>query len=560
MSLFSRNGGAGMPTSFQRFAAVVAAAVFLLLPATGRSQQTSGTQTAYQIQPGRNEISLYERFSTLLAHSANIKTVMDFDAEVVRIEPVQQNPQQVRVSALKTGVTTVSIIDEFGQQFSVEILVRGDVRHLESFIRRLYPNDTIEIEEIKGAVRLDGWVTKPEHVSEIQAVAEQFYPLVMNHMKIGGVQQVMLKCTVMEVQRSKFRRLGMNFSMIRPDNFLISTPGPITPITSLASTGSGTTATLSGFGNSTISYGFTRPNSVFNGFIQAMREEGLLKLHATPTLVTHNGRPASLLNGGETPIITPAGLGTVGVEFKEFGVQLDVVPYILGNGRVRLEIDAAVRDRDFSNAVAVNGVTVPAFIVRRAQTQVEMNFGEALMIAGLVSQRQDGAAAKVPFFGELPWIGAAFGRKQYSEAETELMILVTPEYVAPTPAGHVPPGGPGSFTDIPTDRELFFHHMLEVPKFGDECEDCRNGLGGQQCPPVPFGVPGSSGTNCVIGSEESRSALIRPADPAAKDKPRTFPAGFTESQSDKSVSDTEPPPRKKNSPESSSGLISPSLR
>lgn len=554
-----------MPTISRRLATVVAATILMLMPAAGHAQQPpaappAGALSAYQIQPGRNEIALFERFSTLLSHSANIKTVMDFDAEVVKIDPVHQNPQQVRVSALKTGVTTVSIIDEFGQQFSVEILVRGDVRHLESFIRRLYPNDTIEIEEIKGAVRLDGWVTKPEHVSEIQTIAEQFYPLVMNHMKIGGVQQVLLKCTVMEVQRSKFRRLGMNFSMLRPDGFLISTPGPITPISNLTSDLTGTTATFSGFGNSTISYGFTKPNTVFNGFVQAMREEGLLKLHATPTLVTHNGRPASLLNGGETPIITPAGLGTVGVEFKEFGVQLDVVPFILGNGRVRLEIDAAVRDRDFSNAVAVNGVTVPAFIVRRAQTQVEMNFGEALMIAGLVSQRQDGASQKVPFLGELPWIGAAFGRKQYTEAETELMILVTPEYVAPTPAGHLPPGGPGAFTDIPTDRELFFHHMLEVPKFGDECEQCQNGAASGICPVTPFGAyPSQSGAGCVNGTESSRGALIRPGDPAEKNNV-TLPASFPSVRPDSPVREAGSTGSGNPSVTPGPGLISPSLR
>ncbi|MCA9060541.1 MAG: hypothetical protein KDA85_18650, partial [Planctomycetaceae bacterium] len=267
----------------------------------------------------------------------------------------------------------MTIIDESGQRFSVEVLVKGDVRHLESYIRRLYPNDTVYIEEIKGAVRLDGWVTKPEHVSEIQQIAEQFYPQVMNHMKIGGVQQVLLKCDVLEVQRNKFRKFGMNFSLLKPDSYLISNPGPITPISTLTASPGANAVQFGGFADSSISFAFTRPNNIFQGFVSALREEGLLRFHASPILVTHNGRPARLHNGGETPILVPSGLGTVGIDFKEFGIQMQAVPYILGNGRLRLEIDTQIRDRDQSTAITVNGTSVPGFKVKSADTQVEMN-------------------------------------------------------------------------------------------------------------------------------------------------------------------------------------------
>lgn len=537
--------------------ASLSVALLILTHAVALAQPPSAG-SLFQLRPGKNELSLYERFSTVVEHSANIRQVLDFDDEVVKIDTVQGNPQQIRISAIQTGVTTVSIVDEYGQQFSVEVLVRGDVRHLESYIRRLYPDDTITVEEIKGAVRLDGWVTKPEHVSEIQSIAQQFFPNVMNHMKVGGVQQVLLKCSVMEVQRSKFRRLGMNFALLKPNSFLISTPGPITPIESLAAGGGIVDATLTGFSESTISYGFTKPNGNFLGFIQAMRNEGLLKLHATPMLVTHNGRPATLLNGGETPVITPAGLGTTAIEFKEFGVQLQAVPYILGNGRVRLEIEAAVRDRDFSNAVTVEGVTVPAFIVRRANTQVEMNFGEALVIAGLVSERQDAASQKIPFLGELPWIGSAFGRKTYTEAETELMIVVTPEYVAPTSGAQLHEGGPGSLTDTPTDRELFFHNLLEVPRFGDECDPALNPLGAANCPEPGFGMP--PGGMSIPGSPVpgSTDALIRPPvaePPAVEQAPPAVPPVAPVSHSKSARNNT-----KKPAAPAASGLISPSLR
>lgn len=529
---------------------------FLLASASHSLGQSEGTAPVYIVREGRNEISLFERFSTFIQHSAKIKKVMDFDEEVLTIQTVDGNPHQFRIYALKSGVTSITIVDEYEKSYSVEVLVRGDVRHLESFIRRLYPNDSIAVEEISDtAVRLDGWVSKPENIGEIQAIAEQFYPDVLNHMKTGGVQQVLLKCTVLEVQRSKLRRLGMNFSLVRPDGFLISTPGPITPITALNVTGAGTDATFSGFGNTSVAYGFTRPNSIFQGFIQAMLEEGMLKSHATPMIVTHNGRPANFLSGGETPVPISAGLGVTGIEFREFGIQMNAVPYILGNGRVRLEVETIIRDQDFSNSVTVAGTTTTAFKTNSANTQVEMNFGEALVIAGLVSQKENTTTQKLPFFGELPYIGAAFSRKSNTQSESELIILVTPEFVAPMPANQLPSTGPGSFTDTPVDRELFFHGLLEVPKVGDECEHCMGGMstGACQNPNCPNCV---SGETFAPGSAKV-SPSVSPSPPAAPKSTKALPAS---SSGVSGKFGSLPSGKKGNVRSGGSGLISPTMR
>lgn len=546
--------------------------LLVLLPAVCQADAV-GTSPIFQLKPGENRLSIFERFSTIIQHSARLKDVLDFDAEVIQIDKVPGNAQQIRIYALTTGVTTITIKDEFDQFYTVEVLVRGDVRHLESYLSRRYPNDAIEVEEIKGAVILSGWVTKPDHINEIVAIAEQFYPSVLNHMRIGGVQQVMLKCKVLEVQRSKVRRFGFNFNVLKNDSYLISTPGPITPIQTLDVGAAGPALTLAGQADSTLSFGFIKTNQIFEGYLQALREEGLLKIHATPMLVTHNGQPANLLNGGETPVIVPAGLGTTAIEFKEFGVQLDAVPHILGNGRVRQQIKASVSERDFSNAVTVDGVTVPAFTTRTVQTQVEMNFGETLVIAGLISQREDASTSKVPFLGELPWIGAAFSRKQYTEAETELIILVTPEYVAPMQPEQVLPGGPGLFTDTPTDHELFFHNLIELPKYGEPCDGCFNCMQHGSCPQHPNGCPthGQSG-DCVQNSQ-SASPLIQPAatgnkESAVADRPGTQSKAATQVSHSKEIeqrssSTRRPGQRQKQSSQTTSqptGLITPLMR
>ncbi|MCH2200684.1 MAG: pilus assembly protein N-terminal domain-containing protein [Fuerstiella sp.] len=513
-----------MPTLKSLISAAFAAIILMGLSNSLHAQE-SRTSPVYRLQRGENQLNIYQRFTTLLEHTARIKSVLDFDAEIIEVKVVQGNPKQVRIFALDTGVTTVTICDEFDEYFQVEVQVEGDVRHLQSYIRRDFPDDDVRATEIKGAVKLTGWVTQPSHITQIVEIAEQFYGTVINHMKVGGAQQVQLRCDILEVQRSKVRNFGMNFQFLRSDGYLISTPGPITPISTLTATSAGPVSTLTGFADSTLSFGFIRNNSIFQGFVQALKIEGLLKIHATPIVTTLNGQPATLLNGGETPVIVPAGLGTTAIEFKEFGVLLESVPHILGNGRLRMQVQTEVSERDFSNAVTVSGVTVPAFTVRRASTEVEMNFGETMVLAGLISRRNDATTAKIPLLGEVPWIGAAFGRKRYTEAETELIILITPEHTAPLSAEQIPSGGPGKFTDNVTDRELYFHNLLEVPKYGNECHNCTTCLEQGSCGEHPNGCsgceddggheklePGSSDTSNRGGyTTNSGKAFLRPA-------------------------------------------------
>ncbi|MFM7058517.1 MAG: type II and III secretion system protein family protein [Planctomycetota bacterium] len=535
--------------------------------------QTAQSGPDWQIRDGRNELALYERFSMTIRHSAKIRRVL-YDDEAITINTLEGDPSAFQIYAAKACVTTVTVIDEFDKSHELEVLVRGDVRHLESFIRRLYPDDSIAVEEISdSSVRLQGWVTRPEHVSEIQAIAEQFYPDVLNHMQAGGVQQIMLKCTVLEVQRSKLRRLGMNFTMVRPDGYLASTPGPIVPLNTVSA--GGFSLGQNALRDSTVTWGLTRPTSNFQGFVQAMIEEGIFKTHATPMIVTHNGRPANFLSGGELPIPIAGGLGTTGVQYREFGIQLNTVPYVLGNGRIRLEVETRVSDQDLSNIVTINGTTTTAFRTNSANTQVEMNFGEALVIAGLVSRRAFGNGQKLPFFGELPWIGAAFSRKQFTESETELIIMVTPELVAPMSPAEIPAVLPGKSSDTPVDRELFFHGLMEVPSFGDACDCPLHQPGVSRCsdPNCPRCREGSACAKASAGRNalESREATVRSEPrtdrgeklirPQRNAGTKALPASSGKSSSARSNSPKQTPRSDADADtDSGTGLISPTMR
>jgi pilus assembly protein CpaC len=309
-------------------------------------------------------------------------------------------------------------------------------------------------------------------------------------MNVGGPQEVQLRVQVMEVQRSTIRRFGFNFAAIGRNAAVTSTPGPITPLSTMTlpfGGPPGVQMASSALADTSMALGIATDDFVFQGLLQALKEEGLLKIQAEPVLVTRSGEPARLINGGEFPIPVPQSLGTVTIEWREFGVTLESLPIVLGPTTLKQQIRAEVSERDFTTAVTLNGTTVPGLTKRTVETQAVMEFGQTLVIGGLISTRHTAETDKIPFLGELPGIGAAFRRVRYDTAETELLVLITPEYVTALSPDQVPHGGPGRGTTVPTDRELIGQGILEVPNYGDRCE-------GANCepstlphsPPLPY--------------------------------------------------------------------------
>lgn len=453
-------------------------------------------EAAVPITSNRTQVEMVEKFTKVLETKNRIVRVNGFDPLILNVTALTE--YRISVTGLLQGMTSFIITDETGANFTVETFVKGDARALQMLIDRKFPNASIEVFKVGEAVALRGWVTQSEHITQIVEFAEQYYPKVLNHMKVGGVQQVLLKVKVMEAQRSLIRELGMNFTYLSRSGYVNSAPGALNALTGVTYSPLAFTSTSSK--DVTGSFGIVGNNSIFNSYISALHDEALLKVLAEPEMVATNGRPATMLSGGEFPILVPQSLGTVSIQWREFGVRLEAVPFVLGGGALRLDLQPEVSERDFSNAVTVGSTTVPGLTVRRVNTQVEMKFGQTLMLAGLISKRQTTTTQKIPFLGELPYVGAAFSRKHNEDAETEVVITVTPELVAPLDDTQVPTGGPGQFTESPTDRELMAYGLLEVPKLGERCVNC---------------APGQAGPVIVPGLKEPLGRSTTPPAPAA---------------------------------------------
>lgn len=469
-------------------------------PITAHAQSPSAAdelrpgEQVFQILSPRSSLTLIELQTRVVELQSRIKVVDGFDQTVVNVSAL--DPRRLRLRALKPGVTSLTLTDEFGVAYALEVFVEGDIRELQAHLRKLFPGSAIEAIKLRESIVLRGWVTEPDQIPQVVAIAEQFAPKIHNQMAVAGENLVQLNVKVMEVQRSKLQQAGFNFLNVNENWYLSSNPGSIVPIQSVALPFGGPPNVVSqaaALANPTMQFAILGSDNIFQGFFELLQQKSLLKILAEPKLVATSGRPASLLSGGEFPILVPQGLGTATIEWREFGVRMEAVPIVLGNGRLRLDIAPEVSDRDFSNAVNLNGTVVPGLTTRRVNTQVEMRFGDTLMIGGLISTRKNANKSEIPLIGELPVIGAAFRRVSYEDAETELLILVTPFLVSPLDPYQVPPGGPGLNSANPTPHELYYDGHLEVdavgPEYSPPMRPAPGMIGPGQPLPAPPGIP-----------------------------------------------------------------------
>ena len=462
-----------------------------------------GSVASAQSNVIRNITQLTERLeltvnsSRILTLENRIPRIVVNNPELVTATPISAN--QVQLAARKPGVTQINLWDEEGKVFTVDVMIYGDVLEFQHALKRLFPNSSVKVVRLTNSLVLEGFVERPEAVSPILRLAEDYAPKVINNIAVGGVQQIMLKVKVMEVSRTKLRTLGVDWANISSSGSVVASS--VSGLITSATTSGGVGSVVSGgtAGGETFKVAVVDGNNAFFTFLEALERNSLAKILADPTIVAISGRPAHFNVGGELPIIIPSGLGQTTVEYKKFGTQVDFLPIVLGNGNIRLEVRPRVSEIDDTRSVSIGTFTVPALRVREVDTGVELKAGQTLAIAGLVQTRIDSQERGLPFFSDLPYIGSAFRKVTEEVNEIELLILVTPEFVDGLDPHEVPQCGPGMETVSPSNCQLYFGGHLEVPvngpcapgaygQCGPGCQSC-GGSAGMQTAPVDQSMP-----------------------------------------------------------------------
>lgn len=425
-------------------------------------------QVIRNITEPTQRLELTVNTSRILTLEKRIPKMVVNNPELVSVTPISAN--QVQIAAKKPGVTQINLWDEDDQVYTIDMMIYGDVRELDMALQRLFPESSVKVIRLTNSLVLEGFVERPEAVSPIVRLAEDYAPKVVNNITVGGVQQVLLKVKVMEVSRTKLRQLGVDWALQTHSGniFASGVSGLLTGVGNFGSVPTSQGANFQAF--------ISGNDSTFLAALDALQQNNIAKILADPTITAVSGRPAHFNVGGELPIIIPSGLGQTTIEYKKFGTQVDFVPIVLGNGNIRLEVRPRVSEIDDTRSVNVNNFVIPALKVREVDTGVELKAGQTLALAGLVQTRIDAQERGLPFFSDLPFVGTAFRTVQEEVNEIELLILVTPEFATGMEPHEVPQCGPGMESVSPSNCQLYWGGHLEVPNCGPcgpgNCGDC----------------------------------------------------------------------------------------
>ncbi|WP_191486465.1 type II and III secretion system protein family protein [Pseudomonas sp. FEN] len=252
--------------------------------------------------------------------------------------------------------------------------------------------------------------------------------------------QVQTDIRFVEVSRTKLKEASTSI-FGKSGNFLFGSPGTVPGVT-VTPGRIGSLAPNIPLNNGTFNIGFGGGNVL--GMINALEGSGFAYTLARPSLVALSGQSASFLAGGEIPIPVPSsGSNNISIEYKEFGVRLTLTPTIIEKNRIALKVAPEVSELDFTNAVQIAGVLVPALTVRRTDTSISLADGESFVISGLISTNNSSQVNKFPGLGDIPILGAFFRNNTINREERELLMIVTPHLVQPLAANAQLPSLPG---------------------------------------------------------------------------------------------------------------------
>ncbi|WP_236581292.1 type II and III secretion system protein family protein [Hydrogenophaga sp. BPS33] len=250
-------------------------------------------------------------------------------------------------------------------------------------------------------------------------------------------QSVQVEVKIVEFNKRVLKQAGLNLFSTAPNrhgfSFGVFSPSSLNR-TSVAQNGALSFEATSPFAQAFgLLASFSKANIALN--LGLLEGNGLARVLAEPTLVALSGQSANFLSGGEIPVPVAQSLGTTTVEYKPFGVGLTVSPTVLSNQRIVLKVAPEASELDYTNAISLSGLTLPAIATRRADTTVELGDGESFVIGGLVSRTTTSNVDKVPGLGDIPVLGTVFKRQDLQQNERELVIVVTPHLVKPFAQG-----------------------------------------------------------------------------------------------------------------------------
>jgi pilus assembly protein CpaC len=277
---------------------------------------------------------------------------------------------------------------------------------------------SIILNVVGNTVFLEGTVESPEDLKKAELIVKALGAQVENLVTVGIKRMVMVEAQVVEIRRNDDNGIGITYPTNLSSNnaelnavntaYIPPGPGELPQQTVITST----------------------IDLTSNVAVHMRFDSGYGRLLSQPKLVCSSGEKAEMLVGGEIPIVYVTA-NTITVQFKEFGVKLNLSPNADRLGNIQTTIEAEVSEVDNTLTVQFNGFSIPGFRTRRVKTNVTVKHGETIVLSGLFNYDQQKNVSKIPLLGNIPILGELFKSREFVEQKNEIAIFVTPKIVNP---------------------------------------------------------------------------------------------------------------------------------
>lgn len=312
--------------------------------------------------------------TALMLNNAEPQTVSQPPVAVLSVPEGQslviRTPGVKRVAAGDGATIDIKVLDD-----TQEILVLG--RKAGTTDLRIWSRDGSSVAYLVQVLGIVDPLTTPARVLEAEST-------------------ILIEAKLIEVRKSALRDIGVDWADVAAGPSL-SIPGGL----DIAST--------------------------IDSVIHLLMSRGDARLLAEPTLTCINGGQADFVVGGEVPIPVQNQDGALNVVFKQFGILLNVEPRANDAGLIRTKVGVEVSSVDKANSV----LGIPGFATRKTNTEMNVQSGEPMVVAGLFSADDAKTVARIPGLGSIPVLGELFKSRQFRRGETELVVLVTPRIIDP---------------------------------------------------------------------------------------------------------------------------------
>lgn len=377
-------------------------------------------------------LNMAEGEARALSSKQKIGSVFISAPEVADYQVVDNH--KVVVYGRSTGKATVILFSEEGTTLQTrDVVVSKSMANLKSHIKAMYPNANVIVKNLDDKVVLSGTVSTEKEkdginqlVGELLGRSVENYDLewnrdngqslrmdfmrrrsyagVVNNIEVVTTKQVNVKLSVVEISHSLIQNFGLEFGSSGQTAGVF-----VNPLRSISS-----------------------QNII--AAISAINDDEVGQVLAEPNLSVISGETASFHVGGELPIATVVN-DRVNIEYKDFGIRLEMMAKVLTDNNIRLSLVPEVSsiDTQYGNST----YNIPAFKTRQAHTTVELADGQSFVLGGLLNNEERELLRKIPFIGDIPILGSLFRYTETERNKTELLIVATVNLVKPVEGGSV---------------------------------------------------------------------------------------------------------------------------